>query len=149
MKKIVLLAIAMLMLSGCTSTFQAPPVCEDGQSVILKVTQGNPTGLDRALLIVQVGVHETHAYPVAEVATFLDEVENVIDNGVTYVDLLSYLDIHIAELQKTLGIAAVVMGPEMIDIATIGGDDLISDCDLALMKIHLERQRQILAIYSL
>lgn len=146
MQKFVVL-ILVLVLAGCTATFQPPAVCEDGDSVILKVTEGNPSGLDRALLTVNFVGLDRGAYTAAEVNEVLDEIAQEVNDGITYLDLLEHLVDKVEDIQRYAGASIIILGPQVQTMGNDGGDSMISACDTALILAHIKNQKQIVGLY--
>lgn len=140
---VVILAIALM---GC-STFQRPAVCQDASSAILSATQDNPTGLDRGLLTVNILALEKGIYTGEQAQAFIDDVREKVNSGISYLDLLAYLDFQIAAVNKAVGLTLIVLGPDVPAIAQLGGNDLVSDCDQKLMNLHLDRQELVISFY--
>ena len=143
MKYIILLmfAIGMITITGCSATFQAPAVCDGAESIILSATADNPTGLDKALLVVNLAALEKGVYTPDQAATVLDEIEGFIKEGVSYFSLKNFLD------EKIAAASVLILGDSVEAIAQAGADKIISDCDKALILAHIENQRSIIALY--
>jgi len=145
MKLIYFLIIAFL-LSGCT-TFQPPEVCDGGPSAILTVTKGNPSGLDRALLILNVAALEKKAYTKDDAVAFIQKVRSRVESGISYVGLLDFLNVNIAQVNKAAGLTVIILGSDVPAVAKLGGTMLISKCDKELILAHLAKQDLIAGMY--
>ncbi len=143
MKFIVLMifAIGMITITGCSATFQAPAVCDGAESIILSATADNPTGLDKALLVVNLAALEKGVYTADQAAAILDEIEGFVSEGVSYFSLKNFLD------KKIAAASVLILGDSVDTIAQTGADKIISDCDKALILAHIENQRAITALY--
>ena len=146
MKKLMVLVMFVMFLAGC-STFQLGEytpsgVCVDSDdSVILKYTDNNPTTLDAALLTVNFGALEKEVYTAEQATEVLDDIEGVLTDGVSYLDFYQYLS------TKVAAASVIILGDSVDGIAQTGADGLISECDKQLILIHIEKQRQIVALY--
>jgi hypothetical protein len=147
MRYLLLLSTALL-LSACSATFQAPAVCSDGPSAILDITKGNPTGLDRALLTVNIAALEKHVYTADQAQQFIDQVKGVVNGNISYIGLLDYLNVSTARINKALGLSVILMGDQVPEVAKLGGSKLISACDRELIFKHLAKQEMILSLYK-
>jgi hypothetical protein len=148
--KLLILCLVMIGVTGCATTFQPPASCEDGaDSFILKVTGDNPTGLDRALLIAQiVALEKVETYNAVKAQEFLEDVRELVNNGVSYLSLLDYLNVGIADLNKAVGLSVIIMGADVPAIAALGGDLPLGACDKELILMELLKQEQIVALYK-
>ena len=140
-KLFIVLAIAVLFLSGCAATFQPPEGCSEANSIILQTTQGNPTGLDKALLMVNFAGLESGKYSAAQATAALDAIEAKLTGGISYVGLKQYID------AKYVAIGLLVLGDSIGDIVNIGKTQIISTCDRDFILAHIENQRAIVALY--
>ena len=142
----ILVGILAIALMGC-STFQRPSVCQDANSAILSVAS-NPTGLDRGLLTINILALEKGIYTAEQAQAFIDDVREKVNSGLSYIDLLTYLDFKVAAINKAVGLSLIVLGPDVPAIAQLGGNNLISDCDATLMNLHLDRQELVISFYQ-
>lgn len=145
MKYLVILAI--LLLTGCAATFQPAGSCTDGQSYILSATENNPSGLDRALLIVNFSALEKKQYTAEEVTAFLDEVELKVKQGVSYLDLADYLITSFDDYKRYIGASMILLGDQVSTIGLTGGNTILSPCDTQLILAHISNQRRLVALY--
>lgn len=140
---VALLLVATLF-AGCTP-FSPPSACVGQPSRILDVFD-NPTGLDRGLLIVNaVALKSLDNYHVSVAKAILDRVENELDSGTTYVDLVLYILEKMEVANDLTGSILFVVGPRLEQLSS---PLRISTCDRALIRIHLQKQRALLALYS-
>ena len=135
------------LLSGCAATFQPAGSCLDGQSYILSATQNNPSGLDKALLIVNFSALEKKQYTAKEITDFLDEVETKVKSGVSYLDLADYLITNLDDYRKYFGASMIILGDQVSTIGLTGGNNLLSPCDIDLILAHLTNQRRLVSLY--
>ena len=146
--RFIILLIMLVFLAGCAGTFQPSEVCTgDSGSVILKITSGNPTGLDKALLMVNFAGLEKGTYTASDARKFLDDVQEKVESGITYVDLANWLKVSIENIPKYAGISMIVMGKEVPLIGQTGGTNPLSECDKELIYAHIAHQKQIIAFY--
>ena len=145
--KNLLLLFVVILLSGCAGTFQPSAVCTDGYSAILTVSKGDPTALDRTLLTVNVLGLEKGQYTAADARKFFSDTRNTVNNGISYVALLSKITKDIESVNKLAGISIIILGADVPMIADAGGTNLISDCDKELILNHLAKQELLLAFY--
>lgn len=140
---IVLLLLVVVSLAACAPTFQPPSVCQDGaSSVIMEVTNGNPTGLDKTLLTVNLVALEKKKYTAAQVEQVLNDVETTLKDGISYAGFKKLLDAKIAAG------AMIILGPDIGAVADTGGTKIISVCDRELILAHINHQRAIVALYK-
>lgn len=143
MRFLILLVVATLLI-GCTP-FSPPAACVNQPSRILDVFD-NPTGLDRGLLIVNaVALKSLDNYRVSVATAILDRVENELDSGTTYVDLVLYILEKMEVANDLTGSVLFVVGPHLEQLSS---PLKISPCDRALIRLHLRKQRALLALYS-
>jgi hypothetical protein len=143
----VFLFIVIMALAGCATTFQPTGSCVDGNSIILKITDGNPTGLDKALLTANFVLLDTKKVTPEQVNEFLDEVETKVKSGITYIDLADWLDIKIQQINKYVGVSMILIGDNVAAIGISGGNSLVSQCDSELLLAHINHQRLMTALY--
>ena len=139
--------LLILFLSGCAATFQPSGSCTDGQSYILSATQNNPSGLDKALLIVNFSALEKKNYTAQEVADFLDTVEQKVKSGVTYLDLADYLIVSFDDYKRYIGASMILLGDQVSTIGLTGGNNVLSACDTQLILAHIANQRRLVGLY--
>lgn len=145
---LITLLLAIVLLSGCTGTFQAPQSCEDGKSVILKLTAGDPSGLDRALLTANFVGLEKGVYTAQEARDFLTDVRQRIERGINYAGLYNLLKDREAAIQRRAGVALMILGPDIDLIRSEGGTRFLTACDKALILGHINHQEnRVLAFY--
>lgn len=142
-----LFAFLTVTLPGCATTFHPSGDCVAGESIILSTTGGNPTGLDRSLLMLNFAGLESDLYPKAEVIKFFDKAEILIDAGVTYTDLTAFLNVNVDRIAKYAGMAAVILGADVQTIGELGGPKKLSSCDANLVKAHIKNQRSLLVFF--
>lgn len=146
--KYLILTMVLVLMTACSATFQPTGSCVDGDSVILSVTNGNPSGLDKALLTVNFVGLEAKDYTADQVTEFLDVIEAVVKDGVGYADLVSFIDSEVERVRKYAGATMIVLGSDIRAIARAGGPVLISDCDRELILAAINNQRAIVALYA-
>lgn len=145
MKYLVILAI--LLLTGCAATFQPSGNCTEGDSIILGATQDNPSGLDKALLIVNFSALEKKQYTAEEVTEFLDKVETKVKQGVSYLDLADYLITRFDDYKRYIGASMILLGDQVSTIGLTGGNSILSPCDTQLILAHISNQRRLVSLY--
>lgn len=138
----------LLFFSGCAKNYQPPSGCDENQSAILKITKGNPTGLDRALLVVNTAALEKGVYSAEQAEDFLLMVQERIGAGINYIDLLSYLQRSVENVNKMAGLAVIILGPDVPAVAKLGGEQIISACDQELIERHLNKQQLVTNLYK-
>jgi len=128
-------------------TFQPPAECQDGKSVILSVTKGDPANLDRSFLIANAVALEREVYTSAEATEVLLEIKSALATNVTYLSLLKYVNDVAEETQRRTTVAAIIIGADVQRIAQAGGGMFITKCDKALLNAHLDKQIGIVGMY--
>ena len=147
MMRFILLLVLVVMLSGCAATFQPPTSCVDTKSIILDVTDGNPSDLDRSLLIVNIAALEKGKYSADQAREFLTQARNRINNGISYVGLYTWLSGKTLQVNKAAGLAVIILGEDIPEISQLGGTLLLSRCDKELILAHIAKQESILIFY--
>jgi len=148
MKKMILLMILLIGLTGCAQKGEwlPPASCADG-SAILNITP-NPTSLDRALLIIHVGLLErAESYSADDARKFVVEAKQRVVSGITYLDLMTWLNVKAEAARRIAGASIIVLGAELPRIAESGGHNPISLCDQELIIAHLNKHLAILSFY--
>ena len=128
-------------------TFQPPAECQDGKSVILSATKGDPANLDRSFLIANAVALEREVYTSAEATEVLLEIKSALATNVTYLSLLKYVNDVAEETQRRTTVAAIIIGADVQRIAQAGGGMFITKCDKALLNAHLDKQIGIVGMY--
>ena len=142
---IILLAV---VLGGCAVKPYVPTgACIDGSSIILTVSGGNPAYLDKGLLTVNFLGLEKNYYTATDIREFLLDADRLVNDGVTYFDLMKWLDLNIQSIPRYAGVGAIILGADIGTIAEAGGMNPLSACDVELIRIHIQNQRNILALY--
>jgi len=143
---LLLFVVALVVCGGCsTSTFQPPAVCDGAESLILERIP-DPAALSKALLIVQIGVLEAvDGYDVSDAGKVIDQIETVVDGGVTYADLVGLILKKVDAANRLAGAAVFLVGDE---INLLDAPGFLSVCDRELIRMHLAKQRAMLKIYG-
>ena len=147
MKYVVILLVCFLI-TGCAGRFQSPIQCDGSGSVILDISGGDPTNLDRALLMLHVAALEgLGGYDSKKARELISEARQIVQEGVSYLQLYSWLGSKTAEANKAAGITLIILGADVPMIASIGGESMLSVCDKELILNHLQKQQLLLAFY--
>lgn len=147
MKYIILIALLFVVV-GCApkGEWLPPASCADG-SAILGVAP-DPTSLDRALLIIHVGLLEkADNYNAADARKFVNDAKTLVVSGISYMDLLTWLNVKAEAVRRIAGLSIIALGAELPQIADIGGVNPISLCDQELIIAHLNKHMAILSFY--
>jgi hypothetical protein len=151
MKKLLIFvaALALAITMGCATIgntpYEAPEICQDAESLILKKFP-DPRGLDTGLLAVQLVALETvKGYNKDEAIKILNEIQDNISIGMTYADVVEYIQVKIDLANTKYGAALFIVG---VDISILAEPLPISDCDIALVKKHMNKQIALIKIYN-
>lgn len=147
MKKLIVMMLTCLTLLGCanTGTFVPPAECLDSESTILAKFP-NPTGLDKALLSVQlIALSEIEGYTKADAVAVLDDLQAVLANGITYADAVEFITSKLDIANSLAGGAIFIVGA---DISVLSSGVEISECDLKLIDLHIQRQKLLIQIFN-
>jgi len=147
--QLILLVVAVLILTGCFSTrpFVAPPICDGQDSVILKVTDGNPTMISDSLLVVNIlAIEEIDNYSSADAKELLGKIRKMVNSNISYHDLQFYLIAKISEANKFAGATVFILAPSIQQMGNLGAGAILSPCDAALITIHLDKQESLLLL---
>jgi hypothetical protein len=136
----ILAAVMLFSLSACAATPFVPPAeCVNESSFILNQIP-NPQALDRGLLVVQfTALQNVKGYSADDAHKVISDIRKSIEatGGITYARLVS-LVLDKVQIANTLaGATLYLVGP---DIEALTNPNLVSDCDLALIRLHLSRQ---------
>lgn len=141
MKNLILFLIVVL-LAGCAGTFQPSGSCVEGDSYILSTTKGNPSGLDKTLLAVNFLAMENGTYTAEQAEQALIDIQEVVENGISYAGLFKYLNTRYAAA------AVIILGADINQIVDAGQTQILSTCDKELILSHITHQRGIVALYQ-
>lgn len=148
MKKLIVgILAALLLVTGCANQglFTPPAECVDAQSVILEKFP-NPIGLDKALLGVQlVALSEIEGYTKEDAIAVLDDLQAFLKGGITYADAVELIQSKLNMANSLAGGAIFIVG---VDISVLSTGITVSECDLKLIDMHIERQKLLIQIYS-
>jgi len=148
MKRALIALFCLILAVACTNqtSFVPPGVCVDSDSIILQTIE-DPRPLDQGLMAVNLAALETiKGYTTADAQAVLDTVEDKLDAlQTTYAELAGYILSRLTEANAAAGAAIFIIGP---DIQKLKKPLPITECDIALIRLHLERQRLMLAIYQ-
>lgn len=143
----VLLVIISIGMIGCAPKPYIPPEeCNDSQSLIL-ATINSPAALSKGLLAVNlVALESIRGYGPDDATAVLDKIEeNLTMLGMTYAEMVGYVMSKIKLANALAGAAVFVMGDE---ITALDSPAPVSPCDIALVRLHLQKQRALVALYS-
>jgi len=149
LKKLLVIALTALafVVTGCANQgiFVPPAECVDADSVILAKFP-NPTGLDKALLGVQlVALSEIEGYTKEDAIAVLDDLQSFLKGGITYADAVELIQNKLNIANSLAGGAIFIVG---VDISVLSSGVTISECDLKLIDMHVERQKLLIQIYN-
>ena len=148
MKLVIILLTLTLCLSGCFSgQYVPPPECGDAPSIILEYTKGDPRALRTGLLSVNVVGLESKVYTGEQARLFLQGVDNMLMKNLSYQGLLTYLNEHLAKINKKGQVAMITLGVDTTTILQQGGTQIIGACDKALVRKHLNDQILVSSFY--
>ena len=142
MTKIFMLIFAIIIFSGCTKTnFKPPEICNNSDSLILKHID-NPVALSNVFIKVDlVAIDKIPGYDRKDAIKVLDEVESFINDigGTTYAHLIEYL---LAKFRLANASAGAIVFTLSSQIQVLNSSMPITDCDLAMIKIHIQKHRE-------
>jgi hypothetical protein len=148
MKRALIALFCLLLTVACTNqtSFVPPNACVDSDSIILQTIE-DPRPLDQGLMAVNLTALETiDGYSIEDAQAVLDTVEDKLAAlQTTYAELAGYILARLTEANAAAGAAIFIIGP---DIQRLNKPLPITECDIALIRLHLERQRLMLAIYQ-
>ena len=147
MKFMIMLVLAAALVPGCAQ-FTPTGSCVDGDSVILTVTGGNPTGLEKGFLLTNFAGLERGLFTAEQAADFFDSVEDKAQSGISYVQFANWLGAEIETINRYLGAAMIIGGADIPAMGSIGGAATMSECDLQLLEAHITHQRDLIALYG-
>lgn len=146
-KKLLVLFASSVLLASCSVLqpveWEPPEVCtQPGAESLILDHISDP--LDASLILEFANLElltRGDLYTTDDVLRFLDSVETLVEKPVTWQSLFQYV------LTTAEGVNEFV-GNEVILISTyykvLNKDELISECDRALVKAHLNRQRALI-----
>ena len=151
MKKLFIALIA-LVLTGClpgSGNFVAPESCTDSSSAILEATSGDPSGASRSLLILQMAALEKlDGYDAEDAREVIEDVRSMVQASTSYVSLAAYISKKVEFANRAAGATVFILTGDMPQVAEIGGDSILSQCDIDLLNLHLDKQLQLLGFYE-
>ena len=151
MKKLFIALIA-LVLTGClpgSGNFVAPESCTDSSSAILEATSGDPSGASRSLLILQMAALEKlDGYDAEDAQRVIEDVRAMVEASTSYTDLAIYISSKVSAANSAAGATVFILTGDMPQVAEIGGDSILSQCDVDLLNKHLDKQLQLLGFYE-
>jgi hypothetical protein len=138
--------LAILFLAGCATSPYTPPIeCQAGKSLILERIP-DARALDKGLMAVQLAALEgLPAYSKADAIAILNIIEERIDQGMSYANLVEYVS---AKLELANNIAGAVIFIIGDSIRLLDSPFEISACDKVLIKRHIAKQKMLLTIYQ-
>lgn len=141
-----LLVAILLFVGGCASRpFVPPEACLDSPSLIVERIP-DVQALDRGLLTIQLAALEkVKGYDYKDALAVIDQIEEMADASKTYATLVAYVARQVDLANRLAGAVIFIIGE---DLSTLNEDVPISDCDRLLVKKHLDKQRALIAFYT-
>jgi hypothetical protein len=142
-----MLLVMVALLTACASTPYVPPSACEGQDSLILSTIDDPRALSKGLLAVNlVAMEGIEGYGPADAIAVLDKIEADLDAlDLTYAALVAYVLAKIQVANALAGAALFIAGDE---IDRLNQPLPISPCDLALIRLHLQKQRMLVSIYA-
>jgi hypothetical protein len=136
----------VLFVSGCANQeFITPDGCSADNSIILQVTNGNPITLSNALLVINIiAIEKLDNYSVDDARTLLSAIRAKVNSGITYRDLYYEIVRKVSDANSSAGSTIFMLAPKFVSISDIGGNKLLSDCDVQLINRHLDEHESVL-----
>lgn len=144
MKKLFILGFALIVLSGCAgmNLFGGESkLCENADSLICQ-RLGDPEKADLFLQITAYALVDSKTLKKDQVLAFFDKAEALIDNGVTFAELVAFVAKETEWINSHHGAAIIVLSQYA---GLLSDPVMISEFDQNLIKIHLNRQRLLLS----
>jgi hypothetical protein len=141
---ILLIPALALSLTACAGRGWTPPVecTPESKSIILERIP-NPKEASLVLQLANLQSLKRHVYGVNDAAKLIDLIEEKLDHGITYAELVGYVFREVAKLEKQYG-AEIFLMSQYLEI--INAPLPISPCDVALIRAHLDQQRKVLML---
>ncbi|MFP3910387.1 MAG: hypothetical protein ACLFVX_11095 [Archaeoglobaceae archaeon] len=146
-KKLLMLVASSVLLASCSVLqpvkWEPPEVCNQPETESL-ILEHIPNPMHASLVLELANLEiltKSDLYTPDDVRRFLDSVETLVEKPITWKSLFDYVTETAEGVNK-------VMGDEIILLSSyfeiLNQDELISECDRALVKGHLQRQRDLL-----
>lgn len=130
---------------GCQfHTEYAPPIeCNESNSIILDITGGDPRVQSLLLEEVNLQLVVNDAYTAKTALQVMDEIEKYAESGVSLPDIAYFVIKKFDSLDDPKWAVQVSFFSETLSqLMQVETTARISECDLELIKRHLEKQRK-------
>ncbi len=145
MKKLILFALLIALVGCTTAPFQPPEICQNGAKSLILEKIPNPAALSSALLVVQIAALEgAKQYTGTDALKALDQIDTLLASTTSYAGILSLINSKIKTANNLAGAAVFLIGDK---INLLDSPALLSPCDRELIRMHLAKQRAVLALY--
>ena len=146
MKMLITLLVALLLTACAPKPFTPPPECVGVSSFILEHSQ-DPAALDKGLLIISMlALEKVKGYTVEDAERVLDQIDDMlVESNTTYAELVLYVIAKAKIANHLAGSVIFILGP---DLEGLSSPLPINQCDVALIRAHLAKQRMLLSFYA-
>ena len=146
MKILITLLVALLLTACAPKPFTPPPECVGVSSFILEHSQ-DPAALDKGLLLINMlALEKVKGYTVQDAEVVLDQIDGMITQlDTTYAELVLYIIAKAKIANHLAGSVVFILGP---DLEGLSSPLPINECDVALVRAHLAKQRMLLSFYA-
>jgi len=146
MKIFVVLLVAVLLTACSPKPFTPPPACVGVSSFILEHSQ-DPAALDKGLLLINMlALEKVKGYTAQDAEVVLDQIDGMITQlDTTYAELVLYVIAKAKIANHLAGSVVFILGP---DLEGLSSPLPINECDVALVRAHLAKQRMLLSFYA-
>ena len=146
MKIFIAMLVAVLLTACSPKPFTPPPECVGVSSFILEHSQ-DPAALDKGLLLINmIALGKVKGYTVQDAEVVLDQIDGMITQlDTTYAELVLYVIAKAKIANHLAGSVVFILGP---DLEGLSSPLPINECDVALVRAHLAKQRMLLSFYA-
>ena len=146
MKIFITLLVALLLIACSPKPFTPPPECVGVSSFILEHSQ-DPVALDKGLLLINMlALEKVKGYTANDAEVVLDQIDDMITKmDTTYAELVLYVIAKAKIANHLAGSVIFILGP---DLEGLSSPLPINECDVALVRAHLAKQRMLLSFYA-
>ena len=146
MKIFIAMLVAVLLTACVPKPFTPPPACVGVSSFILEHSQ-DPAALDKGLLLINMlALEKVKGYTVQDAEVVLDQIDGMITQlDTTYAELVLYIIAKAKIANHLAGSVVFILGP---DLEGLSSPLPINECDVALVRAHLAKQRMLLSFYA-
>jgi len=154
MKKLALFTSALILIFGTTfisgcGLFQTnpnkPSICDGVEGSLICDTVKNPETADILLQLTSYEMLKNGVFSKEDVFNFLNDIELLLNNIVTWSDLVYYVTNRVEFLGEKMGVELYILTQYS---SALNQPIAISEFDKELLLIHIEKQKRLVNLYS-